>query len=78
VPTQAPTPTQKPNPTAAPVVVPTPAPTPVPTAAPVIDSVPKTGDEAPVGLWLTLMLSSLAGMIAICGYVIKRKKYEDE
>ena len=85
VPTSAPVPTQKP------IVVTTPAPTKEPVEQPVIIaptnptpipeydiSVPKTDDEAPVGLWFALMMSSLAGMIVVCICAYRRQKNEYE
>ena len=86
-PEATPVPTAVPSaaPTQAPAKPPTVAATPVPTQAPTqtpipeLDvSVPKTGDEAPIGLWLTLMLSSLAGMIMVFVCIVKRKKNEEE
>ena len=59
-PTPSPTPTLTPTPTPTPALTPTPTPTPVPTqtppATPAPTSIPKTGDNAPLDLWLAMIL----------------------
>ena len=54
------TPAATPTPTPTPTVAPTPTPTPKPTATP--KPVPKTGDSAPLALWLGLILLGLIGI----------------
>ncbi|MBQ7775452.1 MAG: Cna B-type domain-containing protein, partial [Lachnospiraceae bacterium] len=50
--------------------------TPAPTSVPTVEievTIPKTADEAPVAVWLVLMMLSLGGMITVGVCVLKRR-----
>ena len=74
-PTPNPSPTPKPSPTPTPTSKPTPKPTstPKPKATPKPTSVPKTGAGTPLSFWVTLNVSSLAGLGAV-RYTSRRKR----
>ena len=77
-----PTPTPTPEPTATPTATPTPAPTPTaaPTATPTVKPtaapkpLPKTGDEAPLALWLGLVLAGTICFGVIVAMQRRRRK----
>lgn len=72
------TPTQPPTVTTpAPAPAPTPVPTPVPTPKPGV-SVPKTADEAPIGIWVTFMMIGLSGMVAVAVCAKSRKNRRNQ
>ena len=72
------TPTQPPTVTTpAPAPAPTPVPTPVPTPNPEV-SVPKTADEAPIGIWVTFMMIGLSGMVAVAVCAKSRKNRRNQ
>ena len=63
-------PTATPTPTPTPTITPTPTPTPKPTATP--KPVPKTGDTAPLALWLGLILLGLIGISGMLAWKTKK------
>ena len=83
-PTAEPTPEPTATPTGAPTTAPTPTLTPAPTATPTArptakptatpKPVPKTGDSAPVALWIGLILVGLIGFGGAFARKVKRQK----
>ena len=82
-----PTPTPTPEPTATPTATPTSAPTPTPTVAPTPTPtvkptatpkpVPKTGDSAPLALWLSLILLGLISIRLLGLTTLKQREKEN-